>query len=79
LLENGSDELTNTSQVPPRGPCGAFGAGQPCNSALVFEMVRSPAARYVENVVLGGICGVRWDFFIPPFLLLVRYVWPGSA
>ena len=38
MLENASSELTNNSQVPPHGPCGASGAGQPCNLALVFEI-----------------------------------------
>ena len=38
LLENASDEMGGILHVPPHGPCGAFGAGQPCHSALVFEI-----------------------------------------
>ena len=38
MLENPSDDFGSLLHVPPHGPCGAFGAGQPCHSTFFFEI-----------------------------------------
>ena len=37
MLENASSDSGSLSHVPPHGPCGAFGAGQPWASTIRFR------------------------------------------
>ena len=69
MLENASDDLTNNSQVPPHGPCGAVGAGQPWASTIRFRdpLEKEPLGR--GKWVFRGLHAAS----ALPFRLLVCY------
>ena len=76
MLENASAEMGSILHVPPHGPCGAFGAGQPCHSARVHEIrwINEVWLVFFEESMVLGSCA-RCAGMLPFWFICVVYVW----
>ena len=77
MLENAAYDFGSLSHVPPHGPCGAFGAGQPW-----APNARSRDPLDKRGLVSGLVrkCVVLRDLLTASMLVFSmqgRYVWPG--